>query len=217
MCARRARRGRFSTRARSVASTNLLEFAFAPACTLIMPTATTPARLALCSPMAETGPEARLLAQHGFALKVVGAGAADITLPRPGGSLAFVLHRGAAAVPRLAERADAASRAARRCTVLLVDAPVSACDAAQALCPAGVGVVRCPSHEGAVEHMLALANRVGAGVDADSTVDKQFEVAKRAAAHLARLWDSDPHEVRSDALQALTSHARSHAIHTRST
>ena len=58
-----------------------------------MPTATTPARLALCSPMAETGPEARLLAQHGFALKVVGAGAADITLPRPGGSLAFVLHR----------------------------------------------------------------------------------------------------------------------------
>lgn len=155
-------------------------------------------RLALCSPLAESTPEARLLVSHGYTTKVVaGASSADFTLPCAGGSIAFVLHKGEAAQPHLVERAAAASRAARRCTVLSVGVSAAAAEAMQALCPSGVSVARCEGPEVAVEHMLSCAQRAAAvrAADADSSLDEQFAVAKHASEHLARLWGADPHEV----------------------
>jgi hypothetical protein len=76
-------------------------------------------RLALVSPIAESSQEAMLLANRGFTLRVVQGGAADVLLPQPrGGSLAFLLPNTMTA-SHLPERALQASRAARRCTILV--------------------------------------------------------------------------------------------------
>lgn len=80
-------------------------------------------RLALVSPIAESLPEAALLKQHGFTIRVCSAGlpAADIVLPTPkGGSLAYLCPSvQLPPIAQLVERAGLASRAARRCTVLV--------------------------------------------------------------------------------------------------
>ena len=62
-----------------------------------------------------------LLQRHGFSTTVThAAAAADLLLPAKGGSLAYLLWSGRAATQQLVERAAAAARAARRCTVLWV-------------------------------------------------------------------------------------------------
>ena len=54
-------------------------------------------RVAIVSAVSESSVEARLLRQHGFTMRVAGSQAADVVLPMPGGSLAFVVTSGGAA------------------------------------------------------------------------------------------------------------------------
>ena len=90
-------------------------------------------RLALVSATAETSKEAELIRSHGFSTRIVNSSSsADIVLPGlGGGSLAFLLARGDSCSASLAERAAAASKAARRCTVLWVQARVPQLEALQ--------------------------------------------------------------------------------------
>ena len=147
-------------------------------------------RLALCSAMSEDSPEARLLTNHGFVLKVV-SNAADITLPVTGGSLAFVLHKGSGVPPPpLVERARTAARSSRRCTIVWVipEPKPDAFEQLQLSLSAGVSVAACESHEVAVEHMIACATRAAHRATAEASWDATLEVSSRASQHLAALW-----------------------------
>ena len=92
-----------------------------------------PTRLALVSATAESCVEAQLIRSHGFSTRIVSSSAADIVLPGlGGGSLAFVLaHGDSGTSASLVERAAAASKAARRCTVLWVQTETPQLDSLQ--------------------------------------------------------------------------------------
>ena len=165
-------------------------------------------RVAIVSAVSESSVEARLLRQHGFTMRVAGSQAADVVLPMPGGSLAFVVTSGGASLTPAAGRAAQAVKAARRCTILWVRSASSDGDEAalQQACPASVSILICDSHEQACEFMLSCA-RVGAtaasappagrGSSAAEELDgAQHLAAERATALLAQLWGAaDTHAV----------------------
>jgi len=165
-------------------------------------------RVAIVSAVSESSVEARLLRQHGFTMRVAGSQAADVVLPMPGGSLAFVVTSGGgASLTPAAGRAAQAAKAARRCTILWVRSASSDGDEAalQQACPASVSILICDSHEQACEFMLSCAQRVtaasapaaGRGSSAAEELDgAQHLAAERATALLAQLWGAaDTHAV----------------------
>ena len=165
-------------------------------------------RTALCSAVAEGTAVVRLLKQHGFTIRVQGptaSTAADVVLPCPRGSLAFVCHAGelrGSTTAQLSERAAQASRAARRCTImwLLPDDAIDhdAMEALQKASPSGVNVVACRSHEEAVEFMIACSQHVRpAQVRAsDDAIDTGHDqAAERACSMLAALWGCECHAI----------------------
>ena len=160
-------------------------------------------RLALVHPLAESSTAVRLLVEHGYTVRVTqaGPGGADVILPASrGGSLAFVLHSGAVVSTAVAERAAQASRAARRCTLLVLcnEPDLDAVEALQNSCPAGVNVAICSTHQEAAEHMLDCAQHAAAAAAsgaADDVGKIPQEAAERPTAQLAALWDADRHSV----------------------
>lgn len=158
-------------------------------------------RRVICTATAETSCEVALLQRHGFCTTVTHAvHAADILLPAKGGSLAYLLWSGRTATQQLVERAAAAARAARRCTVLWVG-PLDEWvqfDELQAAVPAGVTVLRCERPEEAAEHILACEQRAiedGGASTGPMTNQEELEIVDGVSVHLAELWGVDKHEV----------------------
>ena len=169
-----------------------------------------PPPLALCSPSAENSAEAQLLQQHGFTVRVAASAAADIVLPSAGGSLAFIVineeHPVALRTLVLAaKRAEQASKSARRCTILwIIPADVldvRTSEGLQDICPIGVSVLCCESHDEVVEFMLACSNRSATSqLPSGPTTEERIEAAQHAAienvsAFLAQLWGVDTHTI----------------------
>lgn len=165
------------------------------------PQAASPRRLAICSAVAESSRSIALLKQRGFVIRVSASpGAADVVLPAPRGSLAFLLHAGTlptAAIAPLAERAMRASRAARQCTVLCVctDDCSDALEALQVACPGGVSALVCPSHDDAVEHMVTCSQHVEAARVNNLADMPEQQATERACGVLAALWGAERHSI----------------------
>jgi hypothetical protein len=147
-----------------------------------------------------SSPEVRGLEQAGWTVRVPASAAnADVLLPARGGSLAFCLWHEATGTTELLERAVAAARASRRCSILWVckeGSSDAAADALQAACPPGVDVLLCESSQSASQHIItcaggAVAPRKSDGVDGDEVAHAAGEVASR----LASLWGADTHDV----------------------
>ena len=154
-------------------------------------------RLALCSPLAESSSTVRLLRQHGYTVKVAGAASADIVLPQPGGSLAFILldaSSSAAAAPAIQKAAHAA-KAARRCTLLAVGGDAQICQTVAG--PPGVSMLWCEDHAQACEFMLSCAQRVSSASEpsaasaAEELNRAQHVATERVSTLLAQLWGLD--------------------------
>ena len=154
-------------------------------------------RLALVSPIAEACTAARLLRQHGYTIKVSAAMPADIVLPLKGGSLAFVVATGTAAVVPAMERAVQAAKAARRCTVLVVGTdgmPFETPD-----CPTGVSVLWCEDHAQACEWMLECVKKATdqrVAPPAEKLQGAKHAATERVSSLLSQLWGvNDAHAV----------------------
>ena len=167
-------------------------------------------RAALVSAAADASREVMQLRAHGFATKVISSPAQDILLPSPGGALAFILAHPAATtnIATLLERASAAGRASRRCTILLVAAgqantDCSGKDIEQLQCqlPPSISAIACSSSEEATEFIISCSQRVAASsapagtFSADTLQHSQVAAADTAAHYLATLWSTDPHQI----------------------
>ena len=153
-------------------------------------------------------PEVRLLAeQHEWTVRTASAASADVLLPARGGSLAFLLWREATGTTELLERAVAAARASRRCSILWVCTEGTSEAAHQALgaaCPPGVDVLLCDSSQSASQHIISCAGAAvappkpqdgsgGSGARAGS--EDVARAAGDVASRLASLWGAATHDV----------------------
>ena len=165
-------------------------------------------RVALCSAVAETSRVVSLLKEHGFTVKIQKSAnaTADVILPTPRGSLAWVLLHSRTDDPhlvdRLMERAAVSARASRRCSLVWVRPPSSAsADLGKGLqlhCPVAVDIITCDTNEEAVEHMLACVHKclATAAVPASEQLEhSQYVATERVSLHLARQWNVEQHQI----------------------
>ncbi len=159
----------------------------------------------LCSSVqVASSPEVAALEQAGCRVIVASAGSvvADVLVSARGGALAFLLWRETAGTMDLVERATAAARSSRRCTILWVASAVAdgAVDALQAACPPDVNALLFDHSRAAGEHLLACVRAVTAAPplaeqeahERATMVGEHFEAV---AARLAVLWGCGAHDV----------------------